>query len=154
MANWFKKMSKNEKDLVCLVVFELFVFLCLCPLALINAGSWALGWLVGSIVTVFNFSTMIYNSNMLLDPESETKSSSTMLGIFYSFLRVFLFAGVLIVAAICTYKSEWFGGFRAFNVFAVALSYLPLPILLFISHYISSSREIKNKEKASSEDKQ
>ena len=49
----------------------------------------------------------------------------------------------LVISAICTFKSEWFGGFAGFNFFAVAISYLPLPLVVMVNHFIASKRMAK-----------
>lgn len=143
MANWYSKLTREKKDLVLLSALEVIVFLCLCPLALIGYGSWTLGWLVGGAATVLNYWLMIVSSSVILNPDNGTKMSSTFLGLATAAIRYLVMAGLLIVGAICTYKSEWFGGFSAFNVYAIFLAYVPLPILLLITHLISTKKEGK-----------
>ncbi len=141
MGKWLSSLSSEKKDFFFLSVIELFVFLCLIPLAFIGAGSWTLGWLVGALVTLLNYFLLIRFSSSILDPNNGDKTSVTFLALAASFLRYALFGGLLIIAAISTYKSEWLGGFSAFNVFAVALSYLPLPVLLLSSHFLRAKKE-------------
>ncbi len=143
MGEWFTSLSREKKDFFLLAIVELFVFLCLVPLMFVGAGSWTLGWLVGSLVTLFNYFLLVHFSASILNPDNANKSSATLLGIAASGLRYLLFGGLLILAGICTYKSEWIGGFSAFNVFAVALSYLPLPILLVITRLFSAKKTEK-----------
>lgn len=140
MANWYSKLTREKKDLVLLSALEVIVFLCLCPLALAGYGSWTLGWLVGGAATVLNYWLMIVSSSVILNPDNGTKMSSTFLGLATAAIRYLVMAGLLIVGAICTYKSEWFGGFSAFNVYAIFLAYVPLPILLLITHLISTKK--------------
>ena len=141
MANWYSKLTREKKDLVLLSAFEIIVFVCLCPLALIGYGSWTLGWLVGGAVTILNYWLMVVSSSIILNPDNGTKMSSTFLGLAAGGLRYLLMAALLVIGAICTYKSEWFDGFSAFNVYAIFLAYLPLPFLLLISHFVSAKKE-------------
>lgn len=147
MGEWFTSLSREKKDFFLLAMVELFVFLCLVPLMFVGAGSWTLGWLVGSLVTLLNYFLLIRFSASILSPDNAGKSSATLLGIVASGIRYVLFGGLLILAGICTYKSEWIGGFSAFNVFAVALSYLPMPILLMVTHLLMARKTEKEQSK-------
>lgn len=143
MVEWFNKLSREKKDFFILAFIELFVFLCLLPLMFFDAGSWPLGWLVGGVATLLNYYLLVRFSAAIFDSNNGTKNSATILGLCSSFLRYFIFAALIVLSAICTFKSEWLGGFSAFNVFAVALSYFPLPILILTSHFLSAKKEEK-----------
>ncbi len=147
MGKWLSSLSDENKDFFILAVIELFVFLCLLPLIFVGAGSWALGWLAGGSLTLLNYFLLMRFSSSILDPDSGDKKSVTFFALAASFLRYALFGGLLIVAAISTYKSEWLNGFSALNVFAVALSYLPMPILLMCSHFLRAKKEEKRTNK-------
>ncbi len=147
MGKWLSSLSSENKDFFFLAVIELFVFLCLLPLMFVGAGSWTLGWLAGGAVTLFNYFMLIRFSSSILDPENGDKKSATFFALAASFLRYALFGGLLLLSAICTYKSEWLNGFSAFNLFAVALSYLPLPIMLMCSNLLKAKKEEKETKK-------
>ncbi len=146
MRDWFNKLPIEKKNFFILAFIELFVFLCLLPLMFFNAGSWPLGWLIGGMATLLNYVLLVRFSKVILDPNSPAKGSTTLIGLVSSFIRYLIFAALIIFSAICTFKSEWLGGFSAFNVFAVALSYFPLPALILVSHFIAAKKEIESKE--------
>ncbi len=147
MGEWFSSLSREKKDFFLLAIVELFVFLCLIPLMFVGAGSWTIGWFVGSLVTLLNYYLLVRFSASILNPDNANKMSATFIGIAASGLRFLLFAGLLILAGICTYRSQWLGGFSAFNVFAVALSYLPLPIVLVITRLFPAKKTEKEQSK-------
>ena len=147
MGEWFSSLSREKKDFFLLAIVELFVFLCLIPLMFVGAGSWTIGWFVGSLITLLNYYLLVRFSASILNPDNANKMSATFIGIAASGLRFLLFAGLLILAGICTYRSQWLGGFSAFNVFAVALSYLPLPIVLVITRLFPAKKTEKEQSK-------
>lgn len=145
MIKWFSKLNDEKKDIFILVSLGLIVFVCLCPLFLIDKGAWPLGWLLGSVIEVICYITILQLSAALTS--SEVKTSNTVKSFVGSIGRFFLYAVGLVISAICTFKSEWFGGFAGFNFFAVALSYLPLPIVVMVNHLISNKRLAQENEK-------
>ena len=51
-------------------------------------------------------------------------------------LRFVLFAAVLLVSAICTFRPDWFGGFDAFSFYTCFVAILPFPIVTWLMHYL------------------
>lgn len=152
MVKWFAKLSSEKKDLFILVAVGLIVFVCLCPLFLISQGAWPLGWILGSAIDVVSYITIVKFTTGLLSADS-SKKGGVFVSIMTSGLRYFLYAAGLIVAAICTFKPEWFGGFAAFNFYACALAYLPMPIVILVSNLLRNKKQVAGSDKKNEGDK-
>jgi predicted ABC-type exoprotein transport system permease subunit len=141
LAEKFVKMKSEEKDFFILLAIAIIVFLCLTPLFFLSKGSWPLGWLLGSAVSLFAYWSIIKFTSSILSSDN-TKKASTIFGVVAGGARIFLYAAALIVSAICTFKSQWFGGFSAFNFFSTFIAFMPMPLVLIISNLIRNKKPV------------
>jgi hypothetical protein len=150
MAKWFVKLSPNRKALFIMSVIALVVFIGLCPLFFIHNYenypyvAYPLGWLLGSAAELIAFVTLVRFSDSLFKDKDATHATSSMLAMGSAGLRIFLYAVVLVVSGICTFKSEWFGGFNAFNFYTTAAGLLPMLGVVFFTQFF----ELKHQSSA------
>jgi len=139
MVKWFAKLSGEKKDFFLLAAVGVLGFIFLVPLMFLHRGDWALGWLWGTCIELICYYSLM---KFALAFTSNDDSQSSKVGIYlFSGLRYLLYAAGLIIAAICTFKSEWFGGWSALNFYATAIAYLPMPIVIAITH-LSRNRKL------------
>ena len=139
MIKKYLRLSSEQRTLVLMGALALFVFLVLCPLFLIEQGSYAMGWLLGSIIALICYWTM-YRGNDFILSQSEKKNASMMVVLFY--MGRFILMGIgLVLGAICTFKSEWFSGFNMFNFWGVAASYLLVFVFVPFRTLFASKKE-------------
>ena len=136
MVEKYLKLNENQKTIFWLALIGAVVFVGLCPLFFFyeNKGfSYPMGWLLGTGAEILSFWTIIKMSESVIptDPSVDPKPLRI---IFFVALRFIIYIIVLVVAAICTFKSEWFGGFNLFNFWTVFAGLLPVQVCLFISH--------------------
>lgn len=146
MMQWYKKLTSNKKCLLLLGVFDAFVFVCLIPFAFFSMdngywlGTLMLGWLLGSIAQLIAYVTIVFTSKMLTTPNG-TSATGTLMGAGGFFIRYFLYAAVLALSAICTFKSEWLLGFDKFNVFTCGAALVVLSFFVMIFKVIEMRGE-------------
>lgn len=136
MAKWYSKLSEKGRNLFWLSIVYLAIFLCLCPLFLyydIKGYSYPLGVLLGGAFSVFAYFSIVYQSDML----SKGEGKGTLLVLLFMFGRILGYAAIAVVAGICTFKSEYFGGFDAFNFYSAAGAMVFMPIMVLILGAIS-----------------
>lgn len=134
----FSNLDLNHRCLWILIFLALAVFLALTPLFFFHNdttnypyGAYALGWLLGSAVEIVSYWTIVKMSEAL-----QTNTANTAIkSIGFLTLRAILYVAVLLVSAICTFKSGWFGGFNAFNFFTTAAGLLPMGAVLLLAHF-------------------
>src|SRR5574344_1960454 len=147
MGKWFAKLTLNQKCLFVMGMVALIVFVFLCPLFFIHResnypmGAYPLGWLLGSVVELLAFVSMMYMSDGLFAQKDMGHPVASALAIGSASLRFFLYAGALLVSAICTFKSEWFGGFNAFNFYTTAAGLLPMLFVILLVTFIDLKHE-------------
>ena len=152
MKNWFKKLTSNAKSLFFLACFDLFVFICFVPFAFFNTesgywlGSLMLGWLLGCFAQILGYISIIFTSKVLGNING-TSTLGTLFGGGGFFIRYILYAGVLAISAISTFKPEWFGGFNCLNFFTCFSSIVVLSFFLMIYKIIEMKNESKQTEK-------
>ena len=130
LAERYLALSSERKQLAWLIVVDLFVFVVLVPFFVLGLLSLSLGWLLGAVLSILTMLSMQYTSNSVFKKSS--KPSALAFTSLFFILRFTLWAGVLIVAAICTFRPEWFGGFDLFSFYTCAAAYLPMPIITVI----------------------
>jgi hypothetical protein len=142
MGKWFAKLTLNQKCLFFMGALALVVFAFLCPLFFFHSennyplGAYPLGWLLGSGAEILAFLTLMYMSDTLFAQKDPNHMITSTLALASSSLRFVLYAAVLLVSGICTFKSEWFGGFNAFNFYTTAAGLLPmLFVVLFTTFF-------------------
>lgn len=127
----FKDLPIEKKSGIIVILIELIVFLCLCPLACINRIDLALGWLLGGIIAILCYGTLIVSLNKVIEINS-TKPTTTALSVMSFGLRFILYAVGLAISGICTFQPQWFGGFNLFNFWTTFVAYLPIYFVLVI----------------------
>lgn len=151
MLNFYMKLNRDRKVFFWLAILALVVYLALMPLyffGLDKGYQYPNGWLFGSAVELVCYFTLIKMSDVLTKDVSNRK---TALVIVSSFIRPLLYVVVLGLSGICTFKSEWLGGFDMFSFWTSFASLLPMPTVILIMHFIDA---VKNKEKKVVEEKQ
>lgn len=104
-------------------------------------GAYPLGWLLGSIAEIGCFLTLVYMSDSLFSRKNSAHPITSTLALLSAGLRLFIYAAVLLVSAICTFKSEWFGGFNAFNFYTTAAGLLPMLVVVFLTQFFALKKE-------------
>lgn len=142
MVNFYLKLNRDEKVFFWLAILALVVYLALMPLyffGLDKGYQYPNGWLLGSIVELLSYITLIKMSNSL----ASSQNKNTALVVASSFIRPFLYVVVLGISGICTFKSEWLGGFDMFSFWTAFASLLPMPIVILITHFVDASKAKK-----------
>lgn len=139
LAKWYLNLDTNRKTLFWIAAVGIAGFLLQTPLFFFRSadgypgGAYALGWLLGSVISVISFYTMILMSNALLS--SSTKGYTMGLSLGSAFLRILLYGAALVVSAICTFRAEWFSGFNAFNFYTTFGAMLPFPFVTLFFYF-------------------
>ena len=136
MLTFYQKLDNDKKIFFWLSLIGLVVYLALMPLYFFGVDrgyQWPNGWLLGSLVELISYLTLLLMTNSLAKKAGE---KNVIVVILNSLLRPFLYVVVLAIAAICSFRSEWFGGFDMFGFWAVFASLMPMPIALVIVHFV------------------
>lgn len=150
MAKWFIKLTANQKTLFIMAVIALVGFIGLSPLLFLHNSdnypylAYPLGWLLGSAAEILSFWSLIFFSNSLFSKKGPSQTFASFAALGSASLRIFLYAAVLVVSGICTFKSEWFGGFDAFNFYTTAAGLLPMLGIVLLTQFF----EIKHQDSA------
>lgn len=137
----FVAMSPEGRSLVILAFLTIVPFLAMLPLFFFHAadgyplGAYPLGWLLGSLAGLAAYYTMTFGARALLRKD-DIPARGLALTLAFNFLRTFLYAAVLIIAGICTFRSEWFGGFNAFNFWTAFGGLIPLTVVSILTHFV------------------
>lgn len=113
----------------------LIVFIGLCPLFFFRLWAYPLGWLFGSIAELLAYLSLMYFSDSLFKKNDAQRALSATMAAGSAGLRILLYAAVLVVAGICTFKPEWFHGFDAFNFYTTAAGLLPMLAVIFFTQF-------------------
>jgi hypothetical protein len=153
----FLEMDAVHRALWIMIAVAVVVFVCLCPLFLLKSEdnypyvAYPFGWLLGSVIEILAYLTIIKMSKSLLTKKADHPVTMG-LALLSGSLRMFLWASGLLVSAICTFKSEWFGGFNAFNFYTCAIAYLPMLFIVLLTQF-SANRKKASVSKDSDTDK-
>lgn len=137
----FLASSPEGKSLVILAFLTIVPFLAMLPLFFFHAddgyplGAYPLGWLLGSLAGLLAYWSMTFGARALLR-KGDIPAGSLALTLAFNFLRIFLYAAVLVVAGICTFRSDWFGGFDAFNFWTAFGGLIPLTVVSILTHFV------------------
>lgn len=148
MVNFYLKLNRDKKVFFWLAILAIVVYLALMPLYFFGVDKgyqYPNGWLLGSLVELLSYISLIKMSNALTTSEKKNVG----LVVLSSFLRPLLYVLVLGVSGVCTFKSEWFGGFDMFSFWTSFVSLLPMPIVILITHFIDASKAKKMKTEES-----
>lgn len=137
----FLRLSAEGKSIVILAFLTIVPFLAMLPLFFFHAGdgyplgAYALGWLLGSATGLLAYASMTFGARAILR-KGDIPSGSLLMAVGFNFVRILLYAAVLIVSGICTFQSEWFGGFNAFNFWTAFGGLIPLTVVSVLSNFI------------------
>ncbi|MCH3908910.1 MAG: hypothetical protein LKF75_04895 [Bacilli bacterium] len=141
MAQWYMKLNVQKKALFLMAMVALGGFLIMIPLFFLTTdsgyplGSLPLGWLLGSVIELLAYSTIIMMSNAITASQNKTTGMAAGLALGSHFVRFILYLAGLLISAICTFKSEWFGGFNAFSFYTCAAAYLPMLFIVLFTQF-------------------
>lgn len=133
MIDKYLKLNDEQKIMVWLIAIGAVVFVGLCPLFFFyhdKGYSYPLGWLLGTVAEIIGFWTIMKMGESLL-PEAGTDRNAKKV-ILFVLIRFAAYIIALVVAGICTFRSEWFGGWAAFNFFATFAGLLPAQIIVIV----------------------
>lgn len=139
MINFYKKLDRDHKGLFILAVIDIVIFLVLLPLGFIktsNGFNWwslSIGWLIGSIAQLIGYGSIIFFSAIIMNPNIKSNALKAVAPLTF-FIRFGLYAGVLVISGISTFKSEWFGGLDIFNFVSCLIP------LVFLSFYAMGAK--------------
>lgn len=143
LVDKYLSLPKSKRELVWIGLIDLIVFIILVPFFTIGLLKLSLGWLIGSIVAIVSHLMMNYSAKTILSDVNQSKKSGTLLAMVFFFARILLWAIVLVISGICTFKSEWFNGFDLFYFWTTFGAYFPATIVLLVSNM---RRRVSNSE--------
>lgn len=145
MLNFYMKLNRDKKVFFWLAVLAVVVYLALMPLyffGLDKGYQYPNGWLLGSVIELISYVTLIKFTNSIT---MDTEKKNVPLILFSSLIRPLLYVAVLFVSGVCTFKSEWFGGFDMFSFWTSFAALLPMPAVIMICHFADASKDKKSK---------
>lgn len=125
----FNSLSETKKNLFllsCIGLFGTLICFPLCLLPDVGFGG-AIGFFAGSCLEIFSYLSIVYGAGAVIDGKS--KGNKISLAVLFYFARFALMAGLIVLAAFCTFS--WHSPFLNFWTSFVAL--LPVYPLLAIS---------------------
>jgi len=151
MVKFYIGLSQNQKALFWLILIAIIGTLVQIPLFFFYEAkgfSYPLGWILGSLTEIICYISILKFTAAMMPKGDDTKGIGLVA--VSSLLRFAAYALVLTISAICTFKSEWFSGFNAFNFFTTFAGLFPLPFVLLTLGFfkkgnvnIHSSEEIE-----------
>ncbi len=148
MLNFYMKLNRDMKVFFWLVVLAAVVYLALMPLYFfgIDKGySYPNGWLLGSLVSLLAYFTLLKMTDALTKRDGENKNMPII--VLSSFVRPLLYVIVLGLSGVCTFKSEWIGGFDMFSFWTTFASLLPMPAVILVTHFVFAKKDKGIEEK-------
>lgn len=146
MMKFYLKLNRDQKIFFWLAILALVVYLALAPLyffGLDKGYQYPNGWLLGSIVSLVAYITLIKMSSAVTSKDTSKNLPLIMLS---SVLRPMLYVLVLLFSGICTFKSEWIGGFDMFSFWTCFAALLPMTAIILLSHFIDAKKGEKTGE--------
>ena len=138
LSEKFVNWEEWKRNVFILSVLAIVVTVALLPFALLGQPGIATGWLVGSMISVLAYLSIVYSSFAILRKDNDGKGMG--LSVFFSFARMGLDAIGLVLGALTTFvfKSPWL------NFWAIFAGYLPMPGLIAILHFIGLGKKKEN----------
>ncbi len=137
LAERYNNLKIEHQNLAITVVISLLAFAGLCFLGLVGYIGVAFGFLMGSAIQIACYLSIIYGAGFLTNDAS--KPSSIGITLLFTFGRMILYAGGLVLGALCTYR--W--NFPWINVWGVFAGYMPLYIIILIHSLIVKRDQAK-----------
>ncbi len=73
--------------------------------------------------------------------KAKTHPGAIGFSMFFSGMRFLLYAAVLVLSALCTFRPDLLGGFDAFNFYAAFIALLPMPFVTMFSNLRSGKKK-------------
>ena len=146
----YGKWSSFQQNLFILICVALVGTLACAGFIFLDNVGVLLGWLLGSSINILSYVTIYKGSSFLLDPSARSSKLSYLASIF-SILRIFLYAGALLLAGFATFR--WGTISHGYcNFVSTALALMPTWIVVFITT-INSVRAPKKQPEVKEEPK-
>ena len=141
MVEKYLKLNEQQKVFFWLLVIGGIGFIGLCPLFFFynsKGYSYPLGWLIGTAAELIGWWSIMKMGDALLPESGDPKDSRNV--ILYVVIRFAAYIAALVIAAICTFRSDWFGGFDGFNFWTAFVALIPAQIIALVR---SSRKKIR-----------
>lgn len=150
LAKAYSSWSDERKNFMILVIIALVGFAVFCFGFFMNNPGLPLGWLLGSVIELICYVTIVKGSSFILDGSGDSKRG--LLGAAFGTLRLVLYAAGLVVGGFCTYS--WGTVSNGYcNIWTVFGAYLPvLFVVIFATLLRNKKSEPENN--ASNENKE
>lgn len=140
MKNWYLGLSYGKKQMLWLLIIAIVGVIATLPFCFLDipAGySYLCGWLLGSVVEMFGYASILWMGGaMMASAQNEQTGTAKALAPLSATLRFLFYAAALIISGICTFRSEWFGGFNAFNFWTCFGALVPMNIVVLVFHLV------------------
>lgn len=137
LAERFNNWDEFRKNVFVLSAFAILVTALLLPFCFFNLPGVPFGFLVGSIVSLIAYLTIVKGSSLLLSGNGGAASAG--LTVLFVTLRLALYGGILVLAAFCTFR--W--NFAWLNFWGVFAGIVPMPILISVMEYLKRRKATK-----------
>lgn len=144
MKNWYRKLSLDGKQIFWLAIFAALGLIITAPICFLNIDrsySYFFGWLLGSAAEIIGFCTILFMGTSFEEASKGGNAKGGAVAALFGIVRFFLYAVVLVVSAICTFRSQWFGGFDAFNFWTCFGGLVPMPFVLGFFHLFHKEKK-------------
>ena len=120
---FYRSWDRSKKELFILGMIYLGVFIVLVPFAALGWLRLSMGWLLGAVLSLVSNLTMHRSSSLIFNSQTSGKAGGILIAVGFSSLRFLLWIAGLTVAAICTFKVDWFNGFDLFYFWTTLAAY-------------------------------
>ena len=137
--------SEEKQNLFLLAMIGLAGCLVLAFSAFIDNIGLLLGWILGTLIEIFCYITIVAGSRFLLSGNKESGSAFGVLGAAMGMFRLLFYAGGLLLGGFATFV--WGSLSHGYcNVFTVFAGYMPLMIVLLIGTAIRLKKNSSPKQ--------
>jgi hypothetical protein len=142
LSEKFVNWEEWKRNVFILSIFAVVVTIALLPFALLGNPGIAVGFLLGSVISVLAYLSIVYSSFAILRKDNDGKGMG--LSVFFSFARMGLYAIGLVLGALATFvfKNAWL------NFWAIFAAYMPMPALIAVLHIIGLGKKKENAPEA------
>lgn len=140
LAERYVRWSDEGKNLFILVCVALFGALVSAVFIFLDNVGVLLGWLLGSVINIIAYVSMVKGSKSLLKSAREGSGKTASFAALFFLMRLFLYAAGLVLAAFCTFRWGTFEHGYC-NLLALALAYMPTWITLVVVALIRGGKK-------------
>ena len=138
MKKRFSEFTSVQRVCFLLGVLTVVVFAALLPFAFFDKPGLAFGWLVGNLISLLAYLSIVFGSRTLLS-QGNTKPLALGLTTLFSILRFVLYGVGLLFGALCTFY--WHNAWL--NFWTVFAGYMGMPLFVVINHFLEANAEAK-----------